>query len=379
MQDGKIYMPGPYGVFVDALANECELLTLIAHQAKGNEIGEADFALRQKNINWINLGEKSPSWYRAIFHKKILGNSLLDFNSFDAVLVRSPTPLAPYFRKYIKKAKLVFMVVGDYADGAMHYTINSFRDRIIQLYLLHNDYLFRKELNHVDILVNSPELFDKYANKAKSIQLIKTTTLSLSDFFDRDDTCQHKPVQLLYTGRIDLAKGLKELVQAVAELNKEEIIVQLNIAGWETDGNKTIELELLELAKELNISDSIRFHGRKKIGEELNEMYRMSDIYVLPSYHEGFPRTIWEAMANSLPVIATEVGGIPSFLKNQQEAYFIQPKSVSEICMAVNDLIQNKELRMKIIANGRELAKENTLEVQSKKIVNHIQQLIKNE
>jgi glycosyltransferase involved in cell wall biosynthesis len=94
---------------------------------------------------------------------------------------------------------------------------------------------------------------------------------------------------------------------------------------------------------------------------------------VLPSYHEGFPRTIWEAMANSLPVIATRVGGIPNYLKNNENAILIEPKIVEDIVISVKKLINDNNLREKIVVNGLEIAKQNTLEKSTKNIIKIIE------
>ena len=180
---------------------------------------------------------------------------------------------------------------------------------------------------------------------------------------------------MLYTGRIEAEKGLFELVQAVSVLKKSNKNVKLNIVGWEADENKSVEGALKKLAIELCITESVIFHGRKKIGSELNEMYRNADLFVLPSYHEGFPRTIWEAMANSLPVIATRVGAIPDYLTNYENALFVEPKNVAELVSKVIELLENAHLRIKLISNAYLLAEKNTVEIQTKNMIKLVQKL----
>jgi glycosyltransferase involved in cell wall biosynthesis len=131
------------------------------------------------------------------------------------------------------------------------------------------------------------------------------------------------------------------------------------------------------MAKGHGFENKMKFHGFKKVGPDLNEMYRMADIYVIPSYHEGFPRTIWEAMANSLPVVATKVGSIPYFLEDKKHAILINPKKTSDIVKAVNQLISDNNLRKLLIRNGIEISKTNTLEQQTKKMVDRIKSLAK--
>lgn len=369
-------LPGYLGVFIDSLASEVEELHLLMHQANTAESKEADYALKSKNIRWINLGLKTPVWHRDIFHRRFLKNSLKKIYNCDALIVRSPSPLAPYFKKYLKNQKLIYMVVGDYMESVEQMKLKSFREWFELQYLRYNDRLFRKAIRNTDIMVNSPVLFNKYKDIAKSIHQIKTTTLSKDDFYERIDTCQNNIFELLFTGRINPLKGLFELVEAVCELRKEGINVRLNIVGWESEEGKPVEKELTLKIKNLGLTDFVIFHGRKAVGNELNKMYRMADIYVLPSHEEGFPRTIWEAMANGLPVITTDVGGIPKFLTHNQNVFMIKPKNSVFISEAIKLLITNKDLRKRLIKNGQEIARENTLEIQTKHIINIIKSLI---
>jgi glycosyltransferase involved in cell wall biosynthesis len=196
------------------------------------------------------------------------------------------------------------MVVGDYKEGANQFKVNNIRDFVITKYLKHNDYLFRKQIAKTHTLVNSSQLYKSYSKFAKKLTQIRTTTLSKDDFFLREDTCTNNSINLLYTGRIDKAKGLFELINAAEVLTRTHSI-HLNIVGWEINPGNKLENELLQIIHSKGIANAVTFHGKKSLGVELNNMYRMADIYVIPSYFEGFPRTIWEAMANSLPVIAT--------------------------------------------------------------------------
>lgn len=360
----RILVPSYLGVFLDSLAGHIDHLYLIMHECKGAQVAEADYSLKRKNITWINLGFKTPAWHRVLFHKKILKSKHKEMEICDVMLVRSPSPLSSYFHRYLRKPKLCFMVVGDYMSGLRDMNNGGFRELMVKAFLLYNNWLFEKRIKRTDIIVNSPALYKKY-EYAKSVGLIKTTTLLDSDFFVRADTCQNQVIEILYSGRFDRAKGLFELIDAVAELRNEGFNIRCNIVGVEIPSQVSIRQALIERSEELGIENFLIFHGMKTIGIELNKIYRMADIYVIPSYHEGFPRTIWEAMANSLPVIATTVGAIPYFLKNEETALIIQPKDIDAIKNAVINIIQKPELRKSLIANGLILAKEATQEKQT--------------
>jgi glycosyltransferase involved in cell wall biosynthesis len=173
----------------------------------------------------------------------------------------------------------------------------------------------------------------------------------------------------LYSGVLSPAKGLFELLDALKILVDQSMDVHLHLVGWEDDAKKPVEMALREKAKKLRVENRLTIHGKKSVGPELNAMYRMADIFVLPSHAEGFPRVIWEAMANSLPVVASTVGGIPGMLEHQKHAVLIRPKDSSEIAQAVKRVNNDSALRKTLIKGGFELAKGNTLSKQTKNLI----------
>jgi glycosyltransferase involved in cell wall biosynthesis len=369
-----IYVPGYLGVFVNELANNCEQLYYISHQARKHEENSADYRIPAQNIKFVDLGLKTPSWYREIFHRRVLRKPLKEIRDCDVLIVRAPTPLAAYFHKYLINTKIWYLVVGDYLEGTDHYRTTTFRNKLIYYYLHVNDYFFQKRIKKTPLLVNSPSLFDKYKKVNENVFLIRTTTLSKHDFYYRDDTCLGSTKNIVYTGSYSPAKGLFELLDAFKFLLIDGMAAKLHLVGWEDNPDKPVELALKRKCEELKIQDLVVFHGKKKIGPDLNAMYQMADVYVIPSHHEGFPRTIWEAMANGAPVIATNVGGIPRFLTDETNALLIEPKLPLQLAKAIKRIINERKLRIKIIKNGYEIVSNNTLEIQTKKMV----ELIKN-
>ena len=98
----------------------------------------------------------------------------------------------------------------------------------------------------------------------------------------------------------------------------------------------TIVAEILDYSLIKNVDKFIYFHGYQPLGDKLFSFYKKSDIYIIASKgYEGFPRTIWEAMAHSLPVIATKIGSIPAFLSNEKDSLLINPQSVNELFNAI--------------------------------------------
>jgi glycosyltransferase involved in cell wall biosynthesis len=168
------------------------------------------------------------------------------------------------------------------------------------------------------------------------------------------------------------------MIEMMVQLKQNEVDARLHLVGWEEDTNKPVEIQCIKLAEEKGVDEIVLFHGKKKIGPELDAMYRMADIFLIPSYHEGFPRVIWEAMANSLPVIATKVGAIPFTLKDQEDALLIAPQDSDQLTAAVLQLISSASLRKQLIKSGYQLASQNTLENQTATMLNIISTYLNN-
>ena len=364
----EIFIASYIGVFIDSIARNIDTLYLFLHEARSSELKNCDYKLKSSNIVLTNLGFKTSSLHRFFLHNQIISEKILDVDS-DVFLVRAPTPLAPHIHKYLKNQNLSFLIVGSYLEMSKSRSTKSLRDVFIKLFLKLYHKSFLKIISRANLIVNSNILKEYYEKYSNNVNLVKTTTLSNADFYKRDDTCLNDKIELLYTGRIDIAKGLVELVKSVSILVSEGINVNLNIVGWEEGEIEIVKNKLVKIAKTLEIDDRIYFHGKKTIGNELNQIYRKSDIYLIPSYSEGFPRTIWESMANSLPVIASSVGSIPNFLTHEKNVFLIKPRDIDEIVVAVKTLIYNKNLRKKIIREGLIISRENTLEIQSKKLI----------
>ena len=152
-------------------------------------------------------------------------------------------------------------------------------------------------------------------------------------------------------------------------MNKNGRNISVHFVAWEDNLQKPVEKLLQSFAQENGMDGRVYFHGKKSVGEELNAMYRMADIYVIPSYHEGFPRTIWEAMANSLPVISTPVGGIPHLLTHGKELLFAEVANSTDLSQKIEEMISEHDQRIKLIQNARDRAKESALEVQVEKLI----------
>ncbi len=376
--ENEIWVPGFLGVFLDSIAENVEQLSLFMHQANESQKVNCDYCIKRKNVVWVNIGFPKPAWHRSFLPSLTLNIIKGKYIDLDFLILRSPTPLATSMFAYFQNVPIIYLIVGDYLEGADNLKSSTFRDRVIYYYLKIYDWQFTKTLRNSKIVVNSPALKLKYAGISSQIGQVITTTIRDIDIFERKPEITNKnSIKILFTGRIDPAKGLFELVNALPLILKKISSVHLNIVGWEDSSSKIVENKLLDLAHELGVQENIHFLGKKKVGEELLEFYREADIYILPSYHEGFPRTIWEAMSQGTPVIASNVGGIPGYLTNNLNCLLISPHSVDEIYQGVIEMVNNDDLRNEVVKNAYRIVSKVTLERQTKNLIEQISQLLK--
>ena len=135
-------------------------------------------------------------------------------------------------------------------------------------------------------------------------------------------------------------KGIIHLIHAAHEILKTFPDVGFLIAG---DGpeRQALEFEVDRLA----LTDNFIFLGFRK---DIPDLLHLLDLYVFPSEWEGLPLAILEAMAAKRCILSTDVGGIPTALKNNENAILVPPKQPNLIAKKVIHLLQNEPLRQKL-------------------------------
>ena len=152
---------------------------------------------------------------------------------------------------------------------------------------------------------------------------------------------QEKEILILFIGHLEPFKGIFELLDAFYEINKKNQNVKLVIIG---EGHS--EMEVKEIVNKYNLKENITFTG-KVSPEVIQNFYQMADIFTLPSYTEGLPLVVIEAMACGLPVVVSCVGGIPEIVKNNVNGFLVPPRNKEKLAQNLELLINNRELREK--------------------------------
>ncbi len=362
-KDDKLYTDAQQGVFLDSLAPHFDSILCFMHSPLKHEESNMDYEIKADNISFIDLGPHfslPKRLLRVSGYMKILSQYE---NQFDVILCRTPSPLSNFIVKRFTGKSGIY-VVGDYIDGLPTMKGNFIKKSLISAWA----HYYENEQNRLSksllTITNSKLKQDKLLKFNEKTHLIRSTTLSQTDFFLRDDTCLSNTINVLYTGRIDEAKGLEDILEAIIRIRKKGTKIDFHIAGFSLSKNNLLIEKLKTTAKNNQLEGIVKWHGKLKIGSELNSLYRKCDIYCIASRSgfEGFPRTIWEAMANSLPVIASSVGSIPIYIRDNFDGLLIKPRSIDNLEMAISELLENKDKRQLLIKNAYSLALSNTLD-----------------
>jgi D-inositol-3-phosphate glycosyltransferase len=149
---------------------------------------------------------------------------------------------------------------------------------------------------------------------------------------------------ILFVGRLEPLKGLDILFRAVASLENIGDIT-LNIVGG--DENSLEKARLQELAGRMKLTDSIRFIGSVS-QDELPVHYNAADVCVLPSHYESFGLAALEAAACGRPVVASEVGGLPTIVKSGSTGFLVPPKHSDVMAERLCELLGDDMLRSRM-------------------------------
>jgi len=148
---------------------------------------------------------------------------------------------------------------------------------------------------------------------------------------------QEASVNLLFVGILIPRKGVHILLDALEELSHYP---------WELRvvGDDKLDVRYVESLKEkaLRLGNRVQFLGRVS-REELSEIYVGSDLFILPSYLEGYGIVVAEAMFNLLPTIASRVGGIPEIIRDGKEGILVPPGDKSALKRTLQDFLEHPE------------------------------------
>ncbi|MBI4706714.1 MAG: glycosyltransferase family 4 protein [Candidatus Omnitrophica bacterium] len=170
-------------------------------------------------------------------------------------------------------------------------------------------------------------------------------------------------------------KGIKELIEAANHLIQKHKNIFFLIIGWIDKGNPAaITKDFICNAQK---NPYMKFLGERN---DIREILGITDIYCLPSYREGTPRTVLEAMAMEKPIITTDAPGCRSTVEDGVNGFLVPVKNSKVLAEAIERLIVNKDLRIKMGKASREkVVKEFSDEIVIRQVLSLYDEVLKDE
>ena len=258
--------------------------------------------------------------------------SIVDRESYD--IVHGFNIPSAYAMKYAKAKKKVLSVHGVFSD---------------QVDTLHSKSVSSIAKNAQSQVLQWP---DKLTTDSKATQKLYKEKFNIdfeylpspldTSMFEKIGSSEKIENQIAYVGRDSHEKGIDILKEAESEINGN--VVYCTDRSW----------------------------------EEAMSIIKSSSIVVVPSRMESLPTTVKEAFYLNVPVIGTDVGGIPELIKNNETGIIVPSENPSKLAQAVNELLSNKEKAEKLATNGNTFVKNNmTWEVILPKYIQFYENLLK--
>ncbi len=299
------------------------------------------------NVNVYRIGNSKKSKYFFPLQAFKFAEKLHAQNSYDAVwsIMANQAGLAALFFKK-KNPKIPFLLTLQEGDSEFDIWLRTFYIRPLYKSIYRRaDYI--QAISHF--------LADRARSLgAKCAVEVVPNGVDLERIRNQESGIRNdKEKNIITTSRLEKKNGIDILIKAYKLLVIHySLPITLKILG-----TGRLEGELKKLSKDLQIADRIEFLGHIHPCEIYSYLQK-ADIFVRPSRSEGLGSSFLEAMACGIPVIGTQVGGIPDFLKDGETGLFCKVDDPKDLAEKIELLLADENLYKKISYNGRQLAIE---------------------
>ena len=169
-------------------------------------------------------------------------------------------------------------------------------------------------------------------------------------------------INILFLGKVSQAKGAYDLIRAIPQMITKDNRLRFHFVGDRVEKEKNVvhlkrdRLDINFFIKENGLEKYVTFHGNLE-GIMKEAIMKSSDIFIFPSYSEGSPFAVVEAMEYGLPIVATKVGNLVEICSDRNNVIFVDKQSPTEITNAIFEIISNDSLASEMVKNNIELLK----------------------
>lgn len=185
--------------------------------------------------------------------------------------------------------------------------------------------------------------------KQEKTELIKSSGVNINRFRPNVNYSEERKIpRVLMVSRLLWQKGVREFVEAAAIIKQKNQNVNFELAGeWDFVHPDAVAKNWIEQAEN---QGTIKFIGYLK---DMEKQLCNTDIFVLPSYREGFPRVLLEASACGIPIVTVDVPGCREAVVDGQTGKLVPPQNSQALAEAIRELLMDNSLRKKMGEAGR--------------------------
>ena len=256
-------------------------------------------------------------------------------------LVHSHSPTASLWGRIAAfLVKIPFVVTVHLPVDQYHGEMQTARSRlgrkiysVLDRWLNHRQ-VFTRKIIYVAEQVYEREIAEGHSPDNRSIQIPNGVDLSRYAHIDRETARGHfnllpETKIAVFVGRLDEQKGVDVLIQAVSDINLQDIDFRLWLVG-----GGPLRIDLQHQVHHLGLSDIVTFWGHQ---DDVPLFLKASDIFVLPSRYEGMPFALLEGMAVGLPCVVTQVGENSRMIRHNEHGLVVPPEDPISPCRSIDD------------------------------------------
>ena len=241
---------------------------------------------------------------------------------------------ASVYRKFI----LIMISKFFFRKKVIYHLHSSSYDKLYENGNFFYRFICTKAISNSDLIITLSKKWYEYYNETFDVKSIKIVNNVVPEPIILHPTSSKSEVlEILFLGRIGIRKGVFDLLNVIITQKKSWMHKVRFYLGGDGDIDK-----LNNIICEHKLEELVEYIGWVD-GERKVELLNKSDILILPSYNEGLPISILEAMSYSMPIIASNVGGIPEIVKNFENGVTLAPGDDIALAKAINFFINDPE------------------------------------
>jgi glycosyltransferase involved in cell wall biosynthesis len=370
-KEGQVYVSFDIAIWADRFVELCDEFVVFLNRGVGMPYEKSNipksFYPLNKGVKLVDIGLQRPHW------QKVIGvglntQAILDATStLDWIIIQGPTPQQNVIAKSVhSNCKIATLLVGLWKKWPTQMFRQSglnhlFKEQMINLLKWYNQYQTSVLMNkYADLPMGNNPAMPIFYKCRKPFALVSKGLVKETEIqYQERKPLDKKLIKFVFFSRLDPEKNLELILDAMALIKSTGRNVELKVFGG------TPMVQYLEFIRkkitELDLVNQVLLKGELP-NHQKSEVFQDADIYIFNTCTtEGFPRTVWEAMASGIPIVCANYLGAKSFFKNNEVLIFEQ-NNKNDLAEKILLLADDSSLSKKITESAYLLLNKNTLE-----------------